>query len=343
MKGWKSWKAAGVSLLCCAALLPGQEVFEADFAENLQPEESVHKIAALPVGSGNGKIAYTPVVEEMELRGPESFAVSADGKLYILDTIDHQIEIFDQTGRALETIDLPHGEFHDIELQGNQTIYTLKTELGEVCEFYQGQLKNVHQMPVNPLRSDIVGLFHNTNDEVVVRYLDGSEIALPSKEKRYTFDGLEGKKVGKNMVFQSADESITVEYTFEAGGTYPLQRTEDGTRYVLETEVLIGKELYVETRVEKFKGGKSKGVAIALPTDDRYYTKVPQRFIYVNKNGDAYQMVSTEKAVEIYALDFQTAKKTNITKSLIDKVKPQPIQEKVETPPAPPGFNDSWK
>ena len=126
-------------------------------------------------------------------------------------------------------------------------------------------------------------------------------------------------KNGNKTTLLFDDQVIEIDYTFVPAGTYPLKLTNDNELLVEEKEALVGKGLYVETRIGKFKNSKRIGSAIALSTID-YYTKVPKNFLYATKNGDIYQMVCLEDSIDIYKLGFSKDIQTNIDMTLLNKV-----------------------
>jgi len=68
-----------IMIFCSVRIFAASDVMANDY----------QKIVSLPIGIGDGKIAYTPNIEDIEKRGPESFAVEANGNILILDTIDN--------------------------------------------------------------------------------------------------------------------------------------------------------------------------------------------------------------------------------------------------------------
>ncbi len=251
----------------------------------------------------------------MEIRGPQSFAVAGNGDIYILDTIDGQIEIFNNKGKQENTIKLPEDkEFFDIEFGKNNNVFVIN-DLGEINEYKNGKLKNTFEVSTD---EGILGLFQDSKQNVVVRYLDGTETIVGNKNKNKSY---KGKRKNKSIELQLDSETITVDYKYEPAGTYPLQKTESGEQLVIENEALLGEGLYVETRVESFKNGKSQGNTVALPTIN-YYTSVPKQFIYATKDGKVYQMVPQNNSVDIYELQISEGHKTNINKALVEKYNP---------------------
>lgn len=293
-----------------------------DFAGDMKSGKSSELLMRLPIGNGNGLLAYTPDVPEFEKRGPKSFAVDHNGNLYILDTIDHQIEIFDKDGHSQSTLTLPENkEYFDIEL-AHPSIFVMN-ESGEILEYQTGEIANQYKVPAY----QVIGLF-NDQDHVYVRYWDGTEIEVTAQEKSKGHLGYVGKRVGNHIEFKSHDETFVVEYEYEPVGTYPANLTDDGL-LVIENEALIGNHVYVETRVGKYKNGRKVSTAVALPSS-HYFVNVPHKFLYTTNRGDVYQMVLNENSVDIHELFFLDGKRSRITPEIVDQIQPRDISPLAE-------------
>ncbi|TKI55130.1 hypothetical protein E8L90_06500 [Brevibacillus antibioticus] len=284
-------------------------------------------VLKVDVGQGSGEITYSSEeeLEDIELRGPKSFAVSGSGEFFILDTIGYQIEVYDKNGKSKQTIDLPEDkEFFDIEINEDGNIFVL-SDLGHVLQFKNGELENEYQVPVNQKRFEISGLFFNKNNEIVVRLHDDTELSLnKGKSLLKEEPTFEVKSIDDNTVeLITADQKIEVSYDYVPVETALLKSTEEGEQLIVEKEALIGEGLYVETRVGRYQDGEQIGTALAIPTKDTYYTSIPFKYLYVTKDGKAYQMITKKNSVEIYELPFTEEKKTNIDKQLLKKIQPE--------------------
>jgi hypothetical protein len=285
--------------------------------------EGAAKLFSISKGNTADSIGYSPNVVDLEKRGPESFAVSSNGSFYILDTINNQVKIFDKNGIFEASFKLPDGKaFNDIEISG-KTVYVMN-EIGELYKYENGKQIDFKQFDVKYQYNDLLGLFHNKNNKIVVRYLDGRDIEVDSLDVVKGYDGSNSKKVEKGIELSEASngKKLQIEYNFTPAGTFPIEVTSQNESIILENEALIGKGLYVETRLEKFKDGISTESALALSTKGTYYGKVPHKYIYTTKNGESYQMVAGPDNVSIYQLEYSKVKKTRINSDLINEIQP---------------------
>lgn len=288
----------------------------------IDPSKPAYELVfSVPVASGEGKIAYTPEVEDFEDRGPKSFAVGSNGQFFILDTIDHEVEVFDPNGLSLYTISTPENkEFFDIEVNDRGHVFLLN-DLGEIYEYQDRELVQIMSYDQS---ERVSGLSLSKNREITL-FMDGQEKGLTSGELAKGRLGYTGQRKGKHIELSNGNKTIVVEYQFVPAGTYPLVETADGETFVLEQEALIGKSLYIETRVGKYdQAGRLTGSALALPLD-RYAVQVPYKFIYVTQQGKVYQMVLGKQTVDLYELFFTDGKRTNITPQVVESINPMDI------------------
>lgn len=257
-------------------------------------------VLSVPVGDGAGHVTYTPLLEDLERRGPESFAVAANGDVYLLDARGAQIEVLAANGQAVQALPLPaEMEFFDLEIAEGGWVYAL-SDTGVVVSYKNGQRMGTQTVPMNAEQMDVLGLYQ-TNGDVVVRYLDGSEYSLQKQQKKAGHGGYTGKRTQAGIELSNGQEAVTVRYQHQPAGTQPLGKTAGGELLVLENEALLGANLYVESRVTAYKNGRAQATALALPTNE-YAVKVPHKFVYAATNGKIYQMVLQHDRVEIVEL-----------------------------------------
>jgi hypothetical protein len=323
-----------VSLLLVAGIYYGNQTKNSNVS-NDQPQGTEKMLFSVPIGVGEGKLAYTVKGRyDTEVFGPESFAISEDGQVYILDAVDKQVEIFTIKGEYVKTITLEQGEvYSDIEI-GAKKLYAL-TYSGTVLTYEDGKQTTKQKLTDESFQEKFYSLLrlgkNKLGNVVLWNTLDGSVQEIDSGKATSHFNSvtIDFNKQDNTYILATNEQSIIVTYDYNAAGTYPLNITENDELVVLETEALVGEKLYVENRIVKYKNSKKVETALALVTDN-YETKVPKKYIYTTKDGRAFQLVNNENAIEIYELYFAEGHHTRIDDELIERVKPVKIEEMTE-------------
>jgi len=312
-----------ISLFICCSMLFSAPVVYADNVQMKEKARHYELVFSVPVASEKGAVAYTPNVEDLEKRGPKSFTVDSEGQFYILDTIDSEIEIYDARGNSLSTISLPEDrEFFDIEIDNKGNIYVVN-DMGETYQYFGDKLISIQ---THDKARKVEGLFVNENKDVVLKFQDTDHMNLSGKQTVNRESGFKGTVNEEGVKLSSSRKTINVKYNFEAAGTYPLVENNGGDTFVLENEALIGKDIYVETRVGKYgPNGNLLESALAISTKNAYAVKVPHKYIHVTQDGNVYQLVLEEDMAAIYKLSFSKERQTNIDRNLIKTIEPQKL------------------
>lgn len=328
-KGWIKRLYSGVLIVSIMV------ISVSGFAVATNNKESNNSLLfSISSGNGNNKIAFTPDIVDTEKRGAESFAIAPNGDFLILDTIDNQVEMYNQYGSYISTVDLPDDKnsFLDIESNSNNSFFVLNYT-GDILEYKNDKIVNEYNFNLEERDHILYGLSKNKNNKIVLRsFKEGMDYEIGNSSKKLNgYDGFTSKLNSKRLDLNSGEQNISIDYSYTCIGTYPIQFTKQGERLILENEALIGNGIYVETRVSKYKDGKNIANALALPTKD-YYGKIPHKYIYSTDDGNAYQLILTKNSVEIYRLGFSKVKGTNIDAKIIQNINPKDevfIEDKV--------------
>lgn len=279
-------------------------------------------IFSIPVGSGEGRIAYSPIAEDIRRFGATSFAVSNNEEFCILDNIDQQIETFGIDGQSLGTVNLPDDNYFDIEIKNNGNYMALSYR-GYVSEIdSKGNVLNkieVQKPDMKEVYMNFMSLYKDKNGNIVLRdSKEGTERNLDNGVISTSFDGVSVEKKGKELQLSHNSKRIDVKYNYQPAGTYPIASTSGNELLMVETEAIQGGRVYVENRINKYKNGKKVGMALAEPTVN--YEVIPHKYLYATNTGDVYQMICNKDAVAIYNLAVTTKEKTNLTKDFVSKI-----------------------
>jgi len=113
-------------------------------------------LLSLSWGTGEGQVGLQLPGEGLA-RGPEAFAVTGDGRIALLDSVNRRLLLFDQDQRLLCSVDLtlPEPAFVDAD---EQTIAVLDRRGEQLLEFdWRGSLRQELELP--PPADVVTGLF----------------------------------------------------------------------------------------------------------------------------------------------------------------------------------------
>lgn len=305
------------SIVLCFSLIAGVGLNISSYAsgENYVNENAT-KLFEIPVKPGEGSLVYSDFGV-----GPQSFTVTSNNIFYVLDTEDHQIEKYDVNGKYLSTINLPENGrwYYDITSSTNNRLYVLD-DLGGVLEYQHDKLINEYEYP-HMKKTDAIGLFVNENGSAVLRGLEGEEIQLETRINKSGFGKYTRDHNGKNIILRSTEHTIEVQYKYQPAGTFPIQKI-NRHQFVIENEALIGKSIYLETRIGKYLGAQKVSSAIAIPFD-KYTPEVqpPHDHVSLSSNGKAYQMVFQADSVIFMEIHFND-KASNIDANIVNRIEP---------------------
>lgn len=276
----------------------------------------------IPVGSGEGRIAYSPVAEDKQRFGASSFAVSNNYEFHILDNVDQQIEIFSKDGKSLGTVNLTDDDYFDIEVKnnGNYMVLSYKGYVSEIDK--SGNVINkleVQKPNMKEAYMNFMSLYKDKNGDIALRdSKEGTERNLENGVISTSFDGVSVEKKGKDLQLSHKSKKFKVKYNYQPNGTYPIASTSTNELLMVEKEAIRGREVYVENRISKYKDGEKVGMALAEPTVD--YEVIPHKFLYATKTGDVYQMICDKNNVAIYNLSVTSKEKTKLTEDFVAKL-----------------------
>ncbi|MEG1964936.1 MAG: hypothetical protein RR064_02175 [Oscillospiraceae bacterium] len=293
-------------------------------AENLNIEYNNKDVKnelflSLSIGNGEGKVAYSDYMLDAERFGPESFAILGENEVYILDSVEKQIEIFGADLKHIRTINLPNNSYYDMEVISSDNIILL-TYKGEVITI--NELGNIiDETKINLDNEEDINkqILSKSNDNIVkIKNLaKHTEYNINEKKKYNQIEGVrivsnECDNLNQKFVYNNND--INIKYKYNAGITYPLKCINDEEVLFFEEEILMGKTLYIESKVSKYLKNKRSSMALLEPvTDDEI---ISNKYIYCTNDGDVYQMVCGKDSINIYKLVFTNYERTNISANL---------------------------
>jgi len=263
-----------------------------------QPTDLGRRLFSVPIGSGPGRLTYSFRSPEAEWVGPESFAVSDDGRIFALDTVAGELEIFSAKGERISTFALPrNNEFWDIDVAGS-TAFVLSRS-GNVFRVGVGESTLVFRVAPTVDSESLTGFVRTGDGSLAIRVDGGRRIEVDRHNGAAEPETIQ--RDGRRLHLNTLGEAITIDSDFEPAGAYALRRDRKGEVMVIEYQLAPGPALAIEAHVETFLKGARTNTFLAIPRATPA-PKSPRRFLYATGDGHVYQMLLREESVDFYQL-----------------------------------------
>lgn len=276
----------------------------------------------LPVGLGDGKVAYSNNIIDSEILGPESFAIRNNGDIYILDSVDRQIEIFSNKGDYLKTINLEKDDaYFDITVLNNGNV-AVASYRGRIYQYKKdaNTISIAHEIKSFSEADYIMfELYNGDGDEIILRNLnDYSELNITNQTKNLSLMNFkvtssntkaQGKK---NISFRNQSERSTEEIHYNTDITaavYPISKSNESL-ILKEINFRVNNTIIAENCVIKIdKEGKTEYALLDSTAND--YTR-PNKYYTLDKNDDVFQMHCNKENLIISQSRFSTKKESQL-------------------------------
>jgi len=280
-------------------------------------------ILSLPWGSGPNEIGYAkegPEDQEGLRYGPTAIDVDQDGNIYILDTVNQRVKVFDQNGELLRSFPVRRWP-GALAVDREESVWVLR---GHTIHRYtsQGTPIETIQIPSTdiPLSSELMitsngeicaGQFEVVPGKVVGEGEKGEDIRT-GKTKRIRYrQGI--KKSGHRYQIEVTNSARTLELMDASGHIvktinlekrHPyddaafLSEDNDGNIYLLVTTHTDDRHFYTEV----WKYDRSyRLIAKVGPIFTKFYTETPapREWLVVDGIGNVYQLITEKEAVKI--------------------------------------------
>jgi hypothetical protein len=275
---------------------------EEDSFGNNNTEEELQVLLSIPYNIVNISESKTAIL------GPESFFISEDNHVYILDTGNYKIHIF-YDGNIVDTIKIKidEGDMIDFVVDENNIYILLKNNYNILKIDYKGNILDV-------LKSN-----------GVPRYIDYEDGALKVWSQNYNVQNLTdtNASVEKRNVGASRDGFNTVlseghEIKFPSYGTpsciYKEKSVSDYDIYYTSETINIGYKIVFDRRLYYVSSGSiQKYVQLEQP---QYFK--PNRLYRIMQDGTVCQMMPFEDKLDIVKLGFLTDYSEQYVPSYLD-------------------------
>jgi hypothetical protein len=133
-----------------------------------QPAEAASAgtvLVTLPWGDGDDQVGLLTCKEGLT-RGPEALAVSPDGRIALLDSVNHRLVLLDERGRALRKIALQLAEPRFLAVD-DQILYVLDADGERKLATFTWSGRAVTTVPLPMLDDVVTGLFATSDGACV--------------------------------------------------------------------------------------------------------------------------------------------------------------------------------
>jgi hypothetical protein len=136
-------------------------------SQSLAQEATWTPIVTLPVGNGDGQIAYQFDVEGAIARGPQAFAVGPDNTIYVLDSVQRRVHAI-AGGVVQKTIPIPSSVYPHEILAAADSLYILDDDNRVLQVSYTGELTLEYKLPPGLASHQMYRLLSRPNGKVLL-------------------------------------------------------------------------------------------------------------------------------------------------------------------------------
>lgn len=282
-----------------------------------------------PWGSSKGEVGllHGPAHDY----GPQSFYIDAKSNLYLLDSVNQRILVYDQQGLYLSMFSLTERVDSLIDIiVCDDRIYVLDTAIGQVLEYnMRGQFADVHEIPGEIAQSAIIkGIDIDINGNLMVESNDHKFYQIKPKDShQYKYQGKQSnngreyyiiKSEATNGVIEVLERAGTVirEMTISDLGFLGIFSLNDGSVYYENLNLDSAGNIYVQVTIhrkrlaDKLDIWKAIGkyspegeLLAVIPVSDPDVGELsllyPHKEMMVNTQGNIYYLLTLPDHVRI--------------------------------------------
>lgn len=261
-------------------------------------EAIIEPIVVINIGHGEDEVGYSAEHSGDENDGPASFDVDKEGNIYILDTLNKKILLYED-GKWSRSMDISFMSYPRDILVTPQSLFILD-EANIIYDLdKEGHIKELVQLPENVEAHEINKLFMTSRKNIAVT--DGSfEYERSNQwEKKASEIRLSVSKSKKDVtLYKGSVRFLSIRFAEDTGGANIIGHDTVGNIYVEVLDFVPNSSVVsLESTIRKFdKNGKMIGVA-RIPLED--YSNYPLKFFDISPSNDLYIMALKENGVEV--------------------------------------------
>jgi len=288
-------------------------------------EDLYEKILSFPAGK-TGFPYQGGDVADMEISGPNAFAIFSDGRYVIADLIDNRLWIFNSDGEQIKIIDLSALDIlnvSDLHVYKDE-IYVLEIYLDPPIHYRinrlspDGKRMMYYDIPEGyRLENGLTGFMIDCDGKLLLELM-GHLQALPMANENQTASSdsthyqcnhlsyyVQDIQPGENPKLIAGPFTMSTTLTFGLGGISLLKVLPDGSFFVVRSDVVNDKVIQVDDTVHYISAqGIQLGVA-RVPVSERYY--YVKRNLAVGPDGNVYCLLPEPDSINILRLKFYSS------------------------------------
>jgi hypothetical protein len=277
-------------------------------------EITYKKYMVIPYGEGEAALGHVTVEGPKPMYlGPNSFSVTSDGGVFILDTVNYKIKRYSSGGIYMYSIALPKNIWGlDFEVMGN-TVYLM----GGDYNLYKKSVGGDEWVKLGTYSIMSLAGLYSQGSEVYGRAWDGADFTLTGSRPVEYNEKVIMTKAGdiKQTVITKDGAQYYADFAAQMFNPFIIKNNGD-TAYIYEYEALMKNVTFGEIRIGKYVNGLKTETALAAPL--KYYINVNSfKKVYVTDSGEVYQMIPLESGIAISIVPWFSGEKTRITEAMI--------------------------
>ena len=289
-----------IALIIIALLITFDVLGSLSFSENeLKLQEAIFdKLLVVSIGNGEQEVAYSLLIGGDENDGPASFEVDENGDIYILDTLNKKILIY-ENGNWYRNIDISFTNYpRDIVVAKNNLFVLDESNILYDID-KKGCINNLIALPEGLEAYKFNKMFISSNDNIIIS--DGNyEYEFNKQWQKQRCEVLvkyddNGKKVS---LIKNTKDFSDITFLENTGGVNVIGFDSLGNMYIEVLDFVPNSSLVLlESTIRKIDHtGKQVGIA-RIPLEE--YSNFPLKFFDISSRGEVYIMAMKIDCIEI--------------------------------------------
>lgn len=273
-------------------------------------------ILSIDIGSNEENVSYSDDSNLLLKGGPEAFTVDSDGNIFILDTLDKKVMVF-QDGQWEKNIDISFTT-HATLIEQKQENLILLDASNYIYEIDRdGLIINTFELP-ETATSDNVRLMQSEREKIILTLYSGESIII-TQIKSY-FNSIEPTVTlefddsnGSVNIIKKMKKVANINFSDNKGGVDFLGEDSRGNFYLdVLDQVADSSTVILEETIRKYNK-KGKMIGVVRVASEEFYL-YPKKLIHITDDSEIYLMALKKDSVEIQRINFKNHYESNMKK-----------------------------